>query len=84
MRNPDRIPIILERLKKLWEKYPDMRLAQLIGNVYPCTEYTRIDAYYTEDEEYISNMEKMYAKENTFRVGGKKDLKKILDEVKKK
>lgn len=31
-RNPDRIPRILEKLGKLWQKYPDMRLGQLLQN----------------------------------------------------
>ena len=78
MRDPKRIPEIIKRLKKLWMKNPDMRLAQLIGNVYPCTPYTRIDAYHIEDEEYIKTMEEFYGTNPTYRVGGKKDLKKII------
>ena len=31
-RKLDRIPIVLAALRKLWEKYPDQRLAQLIVN----------------------------------------------------
>ena len=30
MRRKERIPEILEVLKKVWEKYPDLRLGQLI------------------------------------------------------
>ena len=29
-RNPERIPEILEELRKTWEEYPDLRLGQLI------------------------------------------------------
>jgi len=81
MRDHKRISKVLDRLKKLWEVNPDMRLTQLIGNVFPCTEMTRIDPYYIEDEEFISTLEEFYSKKRTFRVGGQQDLKKLLDEV---
>lgn len=32
MRDPARIPAILEALRVEWEKMPDMRLGQLLGN----------------------------------------------------
>ena len=32
MRDPKRIQIILKKLEKIWEKYPDMRLGQLLEN----------------------------------------------------
>ena len=46
MRNPNRIPKILRRLQDIWERNPDLRLGQLIGNVYPCTEHDYVDTYY--------------------------------------
>ena len=33
MRNPDRIPQVLEEIEKLWRLHPDWRLGQLICNV---------------------------------------------------
>ncbi len=33
MRNPKRIPYVLRELEKIWEKYPDYRLGQLIFNI---------------------------------------------------
>ena len=33
MRNPDRIPEIIELLQKAWELVPDWRLGQLIYNM---------------------------------------------------
>jgi len=45
MRDPARIPIILEQIRKIWEQHPDLRLCQLIGNVFPGG-----DNYYREDE----------------------------------
>lgn len=32
MRNPKRIPEIIDRLHELWLKYPDQRLGQLLEN----------------------------------------------------
>lgn len=34
MRDPARIPIILEKLNAVWQKYPDIRFGQLIINLY--------------------------------------------------
>lgn len=31
-RNPRRIPAVLEQVNRVWEKYPDLRLGQLIAN----------------------------------------------------
>ena len=37
MRDPKRIPTILKGLQRLWEKYPDQRLGQLLENyVFGC------------------------------------------------
>jgi len=33
MRNPNRIPEVLELLGKAWAKYPDLRLVQLLWAV---------------------------------------------------
>lgn len=72
MRDPKRIPKILKRLKKIWEKNPDLRLAQLIGNVYPCTSSDYIDPYYIEDEPFLKRMEEFYTEPKTFRMSGTK------------
>ena len=34
MRSVDRIPNILDRVSKIWEKYPDLRLGQLLLNFF--------------------------------------------------
>ena len=34
-RDPKRIPIILKRLENIWRRFPDLRLGQLIENVFP-------------------------------------------------
>lgn len=33
-RDPQRITVMLALLRELWEKNPDMRFGQLIGNIY--------------------------------------------------
>jgi uncharacterized protein YihD (DUF1040 family) len=57
MRDPKRIPKLMKRLEKLWKKRADLRLAQLIGNVW------RGDPYYVEDEDFIGKLEEIYEKE---------------------
>lgn len=55
MRDVNRIDLILDRLKTLWKKYPDLRLGQLILNVLQAPVL-----YYVEDEELIEILEKTY------------------------
>lgn len=55
MRDIKRIPEILAKLQKIWEKYPDMRLAQLLGNIFDHLPY------YMEDEEFIKVIESYYS-----------------------
>ena len=87
MRDPKRIPEILARLQLLWERYPDMRLGQLLENVYPNRpgmppEYSRT-AYYKEDEDFITELEKFYSSEPTYSYKGKDALNELLKKVKK-
>lgn len=50
-RDPLRIPALLARLQAVWEKYPDMRLGQLI-----CTTMSG-HPFYVEDEPLIRDIE---------------------------
>jgi len=54
MRDPARIPVILGQLEMLWERYPDLRLGQLILNVF------RDDFYHLEDEDLIDQLYSAY------------------------
>lgn len=55
MRSKERIDPVLERLKRIWKEYPDLRLGQLILNV------VRDPAlYYLEDEEIVERLEEFY------------------------
>lgn len=55
MRNPDRIPKILNEIEKIWQQYPDLRLGQLILNL----EY-RLPLYQIEDEELVTALKSLY------------------------
>lgn len=56
MRDINRIDRILDRLKILWKKHPDLRLGQLILNVLQDPAL-----YYVEDEELVELLEKFYS-----------------------
>ena len=55
MRNPNRIRPLLDALATAWEKYPDLRLGQLLENAN--TEKTNIPLFYVEDEILIRAVE---------------------------
>jgi uncharacterized protein YihD (DUF1040 family) len=71
MRDPNRIPRILKHLQDIWERNPDLRLGQLIENVFPNTEYDFISAYYLEDEDFLKALEEYYSKPRIYRRFGK-------------
>lgn len=58
MRKVTRIPAILEQIEQIWEKYPDLRLGQLIVNVISDSNPTSL--YYIEDEDLISKLQDYY------------------------
>jgi len=47
MRDPKRIEPILQLIREIWNKYPDLRLTQLIMNVLRMNQ----DPYYIEDDK---------------------------------
>lgn len=53
MRNPKRIPQLLDRIEELWKQVPDMRFCQLLINLGIITPGT--DSWYTEDEDILIN-----------------------------
>ncbi len=56
MRDPKRIPKILDELKGIWSSFPDLRLGQLILNV-----LENQACYYIEDEELIKLLREHYS-----------------------
>ena len=55
MRDPGRIDKILDDIKSIWKKHPDMRLGQLLCNVIPETYM-----YFVEDDSMIDAVKKYY------------------------
>ena len=56
MRDPKRIPKILDELKGIWSTYPDLRLGQLLLNA-----VRDPILYYLEDEEIIKRLRDYYS-----------------------
>lgn len=63
MRDPKRISKVLNSIKSQWEKFPDMRLGQLIMNA--VNNPTML--YYIEDDKLIECINALY---NQFDVKG--------------
>lgn len=55
MRDANRIDVILNEIKDIWKKYPDLRLGQLICNVV-CDP----PLYYMEDEKLVKELKEYY------------------------
>lgn len=58
MRDPNRIDKVLDDIKALWKKYPDLRLGQLICNVLQDPAL-----YYVEDNELVRYLKAYYGVE---------------------
>lgn len=56
MRDPNRIPIILEKLEKAWTNAPDLRLCQLIAILLPGPEAR--DIFNIEDDRINAALDK--------------------------
>jgi len=55
MRDPARIPVILERLRRVWETHPDLRLGQLLS---AAADHARgPDIFYVEDAVLLRQAE---------------------------
>ena len=67
MRNPKRIKKVLKAIEEVWELYPDMRLGQLICNV-----YRDPILYYIEDKELVEALQEVYLPEPTIVYGKRK------------
>ena len=56
MRDPNRIPRVLDLLEKVWKEVPDWRLGQLIENI--ARDMGWNDAYYVEDDDLQKELRK--------------------------
>ena len=58
MRNPDRIPQVLEEIEHLWRQHPDWRLGQLICNLTAWANPEEVSPYDIEDDELVAQIER--------------------------
>jgi hypothetical protein len=59
MRDPDRIPLVLNTVREYWEKNPDLRLGQLVQNFAMVEGYD--DAYPLEDSKLLDLLDERLA-----------------------
>ena len=57
MRDPDRIPGVLAKIQEIWERFPDLRLGQLLENI-SCGQ----SIYYMEDDYLLDRLDYLYNK----------------------
>lgn len=67
MRNPNRIPQVLNRIGRLWQRNPDLRLMQLLSNVMsPRLDPDRVglvqDPYAIEDDDVLAALDEYEAR----------------------
>ena len=55
MRDVNRIDGVLDKIKNIWKKYPDLRLGQLI-----CNAVCDPALYYIEDNELVEALKELY------------------------
>ena len=64
LRNPDRIPIILNKLESVWSHAPCLRLGQLLYNLNQNIELNS-DLFYLEDDRLEYELDRMYQDDNS-------------------
>ena len=55
MKDPKRIPAILDKISKIWSNHPDLRLGQLICNAGKYSS-CKTDLFYIEDAELVEGL----------------------------
>ena len=70
MRDPNRIPIILQQIEKEWKKNPDIRFGQVLSTILDIKPLyveedivgftSKIDPYYLEDREFLKLFKKYF------------------------
>ena len=59
MRNPDRIPEIMNLLTEIWLEVPDLRLCQLLHAAKNQINYPSNDLFYLEDEDLLNGLKQL-------------------------
>ena len=68
MRNPERIEPILDRIRQVWNKHPDLRILQLLVNTLEDDSMV----YYVEDDDLFRRLGEAY------HIGGTQPWKKTM------
>lgn len=58
MRDPKRIPEILEAIREVWEAHPDLRLGQLITIALGPLKSNLVDIFMVEDKDLLLQIRK--------------------------
>ncbi len=74
MRDPERIDRIGEKLLRLWKKYPDWRLGQLISNLCGGMSGGRKDVFFPEDDSWEAWINEELARRDYEAEGSFRDL----------
>ena len=61
MRDPKRIPEILQVLGEIWTKYPDLRLGQIIDNA-SVESQSKAPVFYIEDDDLLEGLKSLNQK----------------------
>ena len=59
MRDPNRIEHVLGTIRRIWEKNPDLRLGQMIDNLFGVGDIDKV-LFYIEDKELEKRLWEMY------------------------
>ena len=61
MRDPSRIPKVLEAIEKIWRLHPDWRLGQLVCNLAAWSDPTQNIVWDIEDDSLMAEVERHLA-----------------------
>ena len=66
MRDPKRIPKVLDQLRDYWTTHPDLRFFQVVEHMKTrvqkaneCEDWGDFDPFYTKDEQALEVLERM-------------------------
>lgn len=60
-RDPKRIQIVLDNVRRVWEMYPDLRLGQLIFSLAECAR-PGCDPFYVEEDDLLFGVDQFIAR----------------------
>lgn len=70
MRDPQRIPRILDLLERYWEANPDLRFFQMLWTFYK--EKDLVNSFYLEDDLFENRLRELVRTENNKRKNDRK------------